>query len=84
MVVENLIPLEEAETLGVGVAVESPLPLKEGMAVGCPVPLKVAVEVAVMAVVLEEAVVEDHSLGEEEGKNEIKMRDDLFEELWAA
>jgi hypothetical protein len=84
VVVEYLIPLEEADTLGVGVAVESPLPLKEGMAVECLDPLKVEVAVAVMVVVLEEAVVEDHSLGEEEAKNEIKMWDDLFEELWAA
>lgn len=77
MEVEHPIPLETSETMGVGVAVEFPIPSKEGKAaavVGYPNPLKEAVVVAVVnglgvAVVangLGVVVVGDHSLEAEE------------------
>jgi hypothetical protein len=91
VVVEYLIPLETSETMGVGVAVEFPLPWKEGKAgevVEYPNPLREVVAVAVVnglgvAVVNGlEVVVADHRLEAEE-ENPIDV-DDLWEDLLAA
>lgn len=84
-VVEYLIRLEEAETLGVGVALESPLPLKEGMEEGMVEYLDQLKEAAVVEAVgelEEEAEAEDRL--EEEEENPIMLGDDPEEEFWTA
>lgn len=83
--VEYLIRLEEVETLGVGVVLESPLPLKERMEVMAEYldPLKEVV-VAVTAVQLKEEEEAGGRLEEEEEENPIKVGDDPEEDFWAA